>query len=81
MLAPGKGRPLSFPIISAMIRPFGACHEVLTADTIKTYFIPIVVSYIQTLDSLDFCVSYQMVYDRVWVLAGNSDGVSRETIR
>lgn len=41
--APSESRPLSFPVISAMIRPFGQCHEVLTMETIQTYFIPVVV--------------------------------------
>jgi len=45
-VAPGEGRPLTFPLISALIRPFGLCHEVLTVATITTYFLPVVVSWI-----------------------------------
>ena len=43
VVAPGEGRPLSFPLISALVKPFGQCHEVLTVETIKTYALPIVV--------------------------------------
>lgn len=46
IVAPSEGRPLSFPVISALIRPFGQCHDVLTTETVQTYFLPIVVCLI-----------------------------------
>ena len=33
---------LSIPLVSALIRPFGYCHEFLTVSTIEKYFVPII---------------------------------------
>ena len=33
---------LSIPLVSALIRPFGYCHEFLTVTTIEKYFMPII---------------------------------------
>lgn len=37
-------KPLSIPIVCALIKPFGYCYELLTVHTIVTYFLPVVVS-------------------------------------
>ncbi|XP_067944193.1 ubiquitin carboxyl-terminal hydrolase 9X-like [Watersipora subatra] len=42
IVAPGNGRPLTFPLISSLIRPFGQCYDLLTPTTIKTYFMPLI---------------------------------------
>lgn len=36
-----KGKQLSIPLISALIRPFGLCYELLTVGTIENYLMPI----------------------------------------
>lgn len=36
-----KGKLLSIPLISALIRPFGLCYELLTVGTIEKYLMPI----------------------------------------
>ena len=43
---------LTVPIIHALIRPFGFCHELLTAQTLKTWLYPIVESVPKYLESL-----------------------------
>lgn len=42
-----NGQKLSVTTIYALIRPFGLCHEHLTAHTITKYLMPIVVSNFQ----------------------------------
>ncbi|XP_065223298.1 probable ubiquitin carboxyl-terminal hydrolase FAF-X isoform X3 [Planococcus citri] len=37
-----SGKPLTIPVVFALIRPFGFCHELLTVHTIATYFLPII---------------------------------------
>lgn len=43
---------LSIPIVSALIRPFGLCHEFLTLQTIERYFMPIIRTVPKYLESL-----------------------------
>lgn len=43
---------LSIPVIAAMIRPFGQCHELLTIHMIEKYFMPVVELVPTYLDSL-----------------------------
>lgn len=38
-----SGKPLSIPVVFALIKPFGYCFELLTVHTITTYFLPIIV--------------------------------------
>jgi hypothetical protein len=37
-------KPLSVPVVFALIKPFGLCYDLLTVHTIVTYFVPVVVS-------------------------------------
>lgn len=39
-----SGKNLTVPVIHALNRPFGLCHELLTIHTIIKYLMPIVVS-------------------------------------
>lgn len=39
-----SGENLTVPVIHALIRPFGLCHEFLTVHTIVKFLMPIVVS-------------------------------------
>ncbi|GFU01705.1 probable ubiquitin carboxyl-terminal hydrolase FAF-X [Nephila pilipes] len=43
---------VSVPVIAALIRPFGMCHDLLTVHTIEKYFMPIVEIVPSFLDNL-----------------------------
>ncbi|CAL1289008.1 unnamed protein product [Larinioides sclopetarius] len=43
---------ISVPVIAALIRPFGMCHDLLTIHTIEKYFMPIVEIVPSFLDNL-----------------------------
>lgn len=37
-----SGPSLTIPVIAALIRPFGSCHDLLTVHTIEKYFVPVI---------------------------------------
>ncbi|XP_071033260.1 ubiquitin carboxyl-terminal hydrolase 9X isoform X5 [Parasteatoda tepidariorum] len=43
---------ISVPVIAALIRPFGMCHDLLTVHTVEKYFMPIVEIVPSFLDNL-----------------------------
>lgn len=43
---------LSLPLVYALLRPFGQCHELLTSKTIEKYFLPIMEPLIEMLENL-----------------------------
>lgn len=43
---------LTVPLISALIRPFGYCHELLTVESIEKYFMPIFTTVTSFLEDL-----------------------------
>ncbi|XP_046668911.1 probable ubiquitin carboxyl-terminal hydrolase FAF-X isoform X3 [Homalodisca vitripennis] len=47
-----SGKNLTVPVIHALIRPFGLCHELLTVHTIIKYLMPIVEMVPDILDNL-----------------------------
>ncbi|XP_054272313.1 probable ubiquitin carboxyl-terminal hydrolase FAF-X isoform X2 [Macrosteles quadrilineatus] len=47
-----SGKNLTVPVIYALIRPFGLCHELLTVHTIIKYLMPIVEMVPDILDNL-----------------------------
>jgi len=47
-----SGMRLSVPVISALIRPFGLCFELLTPNSVKKFFMPIVELVPTFLDNL-----------------------------
>lgn len=38
---------LTLPVVYALLKPFGQCHELLTVNTITKYLMPILVSFFQ----------------------------------
>ncbi|XP_071839115.1 ubiquitin carboxyl-terminal hydrolase 9X-like isoform X3 [Apostichopus japonicus] len=47
-----KDQPLNVSVIHALIRPWGMCYEMLTQNTVQTFFMPIVDRIVEYLDSL-----------------------------
>ncbi|XP_035221479.1 probable ubiquitin carboxyl-terminal hydrolase FAF-X isoform X2 [Stegodyphus dumicola] len=47
-----NGPLLTVPVIAALIRPFGMCHDLLTVHTVEKYFMPIVEIVPSFLDNL-----------------------------
>ncbi|KAG8178428.1 hypothetical protein JTE90_019137 [Oedothorax gibbosus] len=47
-----SGTAITVPVIAALIRPFGMCHDLLTVHTIEKYFMPIVEIVPSFLDNL-----------------------------
>lgn len=47
-----NGSSITVPVIAALIRPFGMCHDLLTVHTIEKYFMPIVEIVPSFLDNL-----------------------------
>ena len=47
-----SGKNLTVPLIYALLRPFGLCYELLTLETIKQYFLPIIEAIPKFLENL-----------------------------
>ena len=39
-----SNKPLTVPVVFALIKPFGLCYDLLTIPTIVKYFVPVLVS-------------------------------------
>ena len=46
------GNNLTVPLISALVRPFGFCYELLALNTVKQYFLPVIEAVPKFLENL-----------------------------
>ena len=47
-----SGNNLTVPLISALVRPFGFCYELLALNTVKQYFLPVIEAVPKFLENL-----------------------------